>query len=323
VHCDEQLSPAVAATCTQKFIQDGVVGVIGFPLVWDSVQISAIEQANLPDLTTAASGTPAYTCSVCHTLGAGYPTSNGSEVPWLKQQGAKSVAIITVNVPGGINAGKFAAGLLSQAGIKVTTTLSHANAAPDVTTGIRQALATNPGYIILIDGPQDCGREVVAAVQAGFKGKLLLTPNCASKGVVDSMGAAAKQAVYTAFTLSYDSSNPEVAAYRQAIAKYHGGIVDFTSLQGFANVMTVAEELEHMSGTIAAAAVNQAFSTTPTIPVWGGYALVQKNTPPDPAYKSYQNSFGRVFTWNGSTFVDQGQWYSGWFTANPSTGASS
>jgi branched-chain amino acid transport system substrate-binding protein len=324
VHCNEQLSPSVSAQCTQQFIQDGVVGVVGFPLVWDSVQISAIEQAHLPDLTAFASGLPAYNCTVCHTLGGGYPSSNGSEVPWLKEQGVKSVAIITVNVPGGLNAGNFLAGLLHKAGIKVTTKLSHANAAPDVTTGVRKAVATHPDDIIFIDGAQDCGREVVAAAQAGFKGKLLLTPTCATAGVVHSMGSAAKQTVYTAYTLSYaDTSNPEVAAYRKAMAQYSGGTLDFTSLGGFANIMTVAAALEHMKGTITSAAVNNYFNTTPVIPVYAGYALVSRDVPPEAAYHSYRDSFDRVFLWNGSTFLDQGKWYSGWFTADPSIGASS
>jgi branched-chain amino acid transport system substrate-binding protein len=323
VHCNEQLSPSVAATCTEHFIQAGAVGVIGFPLVWDSVQISAIEQAHLPDLTAFASGLPAYSCSVCHTLGGGYPSSNGSEVPWLKQQGATSVGINTCNVPGCINAAHFVAGLLGKAGIKVTGTTSQAVGAPDVVTGIRKLVATKPSDIILITGPQDCARQAVAAAQAGFKGKLLMTPDCATTKVVQSMGAEAKQTVYSSFVLSYlETSNPEVAAYRKAMVTYHGGTPDFLSLGGFSNVMTVAGALEHVKGSLTASSVNNYFDTTPVIPVWAGYSLVQKDTPPDPAYKNYKDSFDRTFLWNGTTFVDEGKWYSGWFTANPSFGAS-
>lgn len=323
VHCDEKVSPAVAATCSQQFIQEGVVGVIGFPLVWDSVSLTTMEQAGIPDLAADSSGLPAYSCSICHTLGGGYPAYAGAQVKWAAEQGFKSVAIITVNVPGAINAGKWSSDRFKENGIKTTTNLSHANAAPDVTTNVRQAVATNPDAIMLIDGPQDCGREVVAAAQAGFKGKLLLTPNCATGGVISSMGAAANQTVYSSFNLSYeDSSNPEVAAYQKAMSQYHGPSPDFNTLQAFSNVLTVAAAMEHISGTVTASAVNQYFASTPSIPVWAGYALIQRNTPPDPAYKAFLDSFDRVFTWNGSSYVDAGKWYSIWFTAQSGVGAS-
>lgn len=323
VHCDEKLSPSVAATCTQQFIQAGVVGVIGYPLVWDSVQLPAIERAGIPDLTIAASAPEALACGVCHTLGGSYPSSIGAAVPYSKQIGAKSMFIITCQVPGCVNAGKFAAKLATANGIKYLGSASHPTAAPDVVTGVRKALATHPDVILLIDDPTSSAREVVAAVQGGFKGKILSNQNSGAPGVIQSMGSAASHFAFSAATLSYqDAANPEVKAYQEAMKTYHGSNEDWVSLEGFSNVMTVAAALEHITGTITAASVNHYYNVTPIIPMWAGYALVRTNKPPSSTgFTSYYDSFARWFTVGGGKYIDAGKWYSPWFTANNSLGA--
>jgi ABC-type branched-subunit amino acid transport system substrate-binding protein len=156
---------------------------------------------------------------------------------------------------------------------------------PDVTPFVAKAITMHPDYIITAASGAAGISWYTAFDQQGWPASKIINQGAAvdQESFLSKLPASAINGGY--FTYEFesfdDTSNPEVATFRNAMKQYEGidGLAEFYQW-GFANVMTIANIAKKVgTADFDAAKLKSFLQTVDGFPVYMGGTLSHKGTP--------------------------------------------
>jgi len=321
VVCDEKADPAAASTCTPQFVQNRVVAVIGFPLVWTSIGgLTGLASANIPYLGEGQGAAGQSAPNAFPMLGGEVEALNF--VTQFAAQGIKTVNYLTVNFPASISSEKsIEQPFWSARGISIPHAVFYTSGAADVTTPAIQAMKGNPSAIFVAVGSQDIVRIVAALRQAGYKGRIFATYGALTPQLYPA-AASVMNGVTSESQLLYflDTGNPEVRLMSTILGS--GIKPDSYSQMGVAQVLTLADIGNHIGGTLTGAKILDYMKNLKSQKIFMGYEMNASQIPSkEPDLAHVTNTFSRFMTYDGKNWNYSSGWVSAFWSAAPHVGS--
>jgi ABC-type branched-subunit amino acid transport system substrate-binding protein len=225
---------------------------------------------------------------------------------------AKKINLVYPDIPG--TGAIFSAVIGSIAKAKAST-LSQTAAVPlsanDVSAQVAATTRNHPGAVIAVLPTAQCGSLLQAHASLGPKVPLVMAGQCIEGSVLSQAGSSAN-GVYTGL-LYYswnDTNNHDVQIYLRALHKYGASHMQESEAaeNSFSSLVTFAQVLRHMSGTINAASVLTALHGVQGTAFLGGAFNCNNRLSFAPAVCATGERFYRV---GNGKLVDAGKWYDG------------
>lgn len=183
-------TPSVAAACANKFVHDGVAGVVNTVDGGDGAAPGIIAPAGIAYTTWQQPGPAALNMDNSFSWTAGTIGVVGGMAQKAAADKAKNFTIYVTDQ------GKVVAGFSALANpifkavapqIKLTiqgVTAGAADASPQITAGLKD----KPESVAVVGDDASCAQMLSALQTAGYKGKLNVIPQCLSQTVFDAIG---------------------------------------------------------------------------------------------------------------------------------------
>lgn len=183
---------------------------------------------------------------------------------------AKKVGVVYLDLPGILSrAVEGAERVLRERGVTDVRIVAEKADAADLVPALSAAAAGNPDVIIAAFDGRGCTRIMQARHALGLTATMLYPSSCFSEAVLAAGGPGAEGAYLATGFLPYgDTTDPEVALYRDKLARYGDeGDLSALSQAGFSLVMILYRTLGAIDpGSLNPAAVGEAFAAARDAP---------------------------------------------------------
>jgi branched-chain amino acid transport system substrate-binding protein len=276
LECTDSGSPETAVSCANQFVSAHAVAyVAGIDVGADSA-IPIISGAGVPYVTEFPWGTVQRTSPDAFALGAGDTAFFSAPLTALQKSGAKVVADFYYDIPTSQQLLPLAKGLAAQDGMKLVP-IGVSATSPDWTSAVASAQASNADAMWGILQEGDCTSLVRSARTAGFTGPISVG-SCSA--YFDTLGTQAANTLATwpfYFPQMRSEAPPAIQAqidtYVQAMgADGHADIVNGYATASFSMMMTLAEVMKGISGSVTATSLLGALKTA-NVPGFMGPAI--------------------------------------------------
>jgi len=262
VKCDAAADPNKAEECGRQAVEDGIVSFVGNLSGVAEKIVPIASPAGIPTVAPFAVSFPELTDPSSFPItGASLASVPGSAAQ-LADSGAKKIHNVYLDVPAGAFTGTLIDLALKPRGLELAGSTAIPSAAPDMTSYVQSAMSGGTDAIMLNTTAEDSARFIVAARQAGFKGKISVTSAVITPDFFDQLGDQAN-GLYVA-NLTRPGTQVKVPAVRQMLKEmkaYKRGIaVNDSSTQAWAGVHLIADALQGATtfdGKTLEAALNQ------------------------------------------------------------------
>ena len=272
--CQTQGTPAGSADCASRMINDKVAVVLGATPAAPAPIVSALETAGIPYFIDTAVDQSAVlspnTSVLTNTLGF-----LAAPIVVAQQNNAKRVAMIIIDVPAAVGPIKaLAEPYFTKAGIEISM-VPVPIGTPDMTPQVQAELQKNPDMFVIVGEPAFCTAGLTALNTLGFDKTKFINSQCLSPDLHTAVSGGIG-GVLVGATSSQDSSDPEVALYDAAMAKYAPETTAHATAtpEGWAIMLALTRAMNGgLTGTdITPETVKAAFLAAPdqTLPLFGG-----------------------------------------------------
>jgi branched-chain amino acid transport system substrate-binding protein len=238
--CDDQGVPADADACAKGFSGDiAVVG--GISLGFSQSTFNILESEGIPVIGQQPVATADYVAKNSFPLFGGVDAQGAGLGRFLAQSKSKSVAAMTLSIPGGEAATQVLCASFKAWGSDakcspVPVDPTATSLGPNVTAA---TAGGTPGVIVGFLAQPQCPALQLAIANAGVKSPQYYTGSCLSSQLINEAGSAAEGSRYTSEVESplvpANLSNPGVALFLNAMKKYAPSTDHETPVQvGFA-----------------------------------------------------------------------------------------
>ena len=271
--CNGMNAPESDTACATKFVNSGVVDVVGLDGLWGTNGQPIVARDGIANQTTPLSAGE-FTGPTSFPFDGGPAAGAGAVASYILSKGWKSVACVYLDLAS-IEPGcdQSLADPLKAAGVKYVS-VAVPPTATDFAQYAQAATADKPQAILMLQAASQNARFVQAASQLG------LTPQYFAANITASddyfnIGAPANGTIFYFPTRVWtDTSNPDIKTFVAAMQKYAAGAaVNAQSLQGFAGIMNVQRLGAKMSGSLTAAAFAAALKHVSDLQSFAGPVL--------------------------------------------------
>lgn len=240
--CKTQGTPESSQACANQLRTKNPVAVLGGIDLGAAASLPVFERAKIPYLGLTPSLGEELTSSTAFMLAGGAAADLLGEAEYITGTlKAKKVGLLHLDLPGVLYTAILAARVvLERRGVEDLKIVSEKADAADFVPALRSVTAGNPDVVLAVFPAQGCTRILQAAQALRVRTKLFFPSACASQQVFEAAGSAANGAHFAAGLIPYtDTANPEVAIYRDQLAREGGGSPSLVSQAGFAVVMNL------------------------------------------------------------------------------------
>ena len=254
--CVTDGSPEQSSSCANQLLEKDPVAFVGETELGTAGSVPIIDQAGVP-LVGAAGVTPELVTSTnAYAFGLDAVADYAGWTKYLTTDGgARTINLLNLDIPA---AGVFEAVVRSVAeanGATLGTVVSLPLSASDATSQMAAVAQGDPDVIMTTTSAQLC--VPIAQAHAGIapSTKLFLPGICGSPQTLEAAGSVIDGAYIGFGSLNpYDTTEPQVATYRQALDTYGDGEVPLSQFAGNAftavlNLKDVVDGLEPASVT--------------------------------------------------------------------------
>ena len=254
--CVTDGSPEQSSSCANQLLEKDPVAFVGETELGTAGSVPIIDQAGVP-LVGAAGVTPELVTSTnAYAFGLDAVADYAGWTKYLTTDGgARTINLLNLDIPA---AGVFEAVVRSVAeanGATLGTVVSLPLSASDATSQMAAVAQGDPDVIMTTTSAQLC--VPIAQAHAGIapSSKLFLPGICGSPQTLEAAGSVIDGAYIGFGSLNpYDTTEPQVATYRQALDTYGDGEVPLSQFAGNAftavlNLKDVVDGLEPASVT--------------------------------------------------------------------------
>ncbi len=312
--CATDASPASSTTCARQMVSDKVVAVAAGVDFGSSGSLPVLESAKIPYVGGEPILPPELTNPDSWSfVGGSVGAFPGQAYYIAKVLKAKKVAILTTANPAGEAAATtYGKNVLNNLGVSDVKIVTAAADAADFTAPVQQVAADKPDVVMVLFSSQGCSRIMQAKSSLGVTSQFFYAGSCADAGVVKAGGSGAEGAYFNSELMGYNSDDPQVTIYRNAMKTYSPKtVISGFGQNGFETGMNLYALLKKLpEGGITSAALITALGATSNEPNFMGhpYTCDRKQIPGLPAICQ---AYERILQYKGGSFVDQGQWVNG------------
>jgi branched-chain amino acid transport system substrate-binding protein len=271
--CNGMNAPESDTACATKFVNSGVVDVVGLDGLWGTNGQPIVAKAGIINQTTPLSAGE-FTGATSFPFDGGPAAGAGAVASYVLSKGWKSVACVYLDLAS-IEPGcdQSFADPLKAAGVKYVS-VAVPPTATDFSQYAQAATADKPQAILMLQAASQNARFVQAASQLG------LTPQYFAANITASddyfnIGALANGTIFYFPTRVWtDTTNQDVKTFVTAMQKYApGAAVNAQSLQGFAGIMNLQRLGQKMNGSLTAASFAAALKHVSDLQSFAGPVL--------------------------------------------------
>ena len=266
VTCVTDGSPEESSACANQLLADHPLAFVGESELGTAGSVPIIAGAGIPIVGPAAVTPELVTSPDAFSMGLDVVSDTAGWTKYLTTKGkAKTVNLINLDIPAAPIFQKIVASVAAANGAKLGVTTSLPVTATDVTAQMAAASAGHPGAILAISSQQLCVPVMQAHASVAPAIPLYVPGICGAPNLLRSAGSAAN-GVYIGFG-HYDPSDtsiPDVATYRKALAKYGSKKVQLSEFasNAFAAVMNLRVIIDQIGPSVTPAAVISALKAT-------------------------------------------------------------
>jgi branched-chain amino acid transport system substrate-binding protein len=271
--CNGMNAPENDTECATKFVNGGVVDVVGLDGLWGTNGQPIVAKAGIINQTTPLSAGE-FTGATSFPFDGGPAAGAGAVASYVLSKGWKSVACVYLDLAS-IEPGcdQSFADPLKAAGVKYVS-VAVPPTATDFSQYAQAATADKPQAILMLQAASQNARFVQAASQLG------LTPQYFAANITASddyfnIGALANGTIFYFPTRVWtDTTNQDVKTFVTAMQKYApGAAVNAQSLQGFAGIMNLQRLGQKINGSLTAASFAAALKHVSDLQSFAGPVL--------------------------------------------------
>jgi len=252
--CNGMNAPENSTACATKFVNSGVVDVVGLDGLWGANGQPIVAKAGIINQTTPLAAGE-FIGPTSFPFDGGPLAGAGAVASYVLSKGWKSVACVYLDLASvKPSCDQSFAGPLKAAGVKYVS-VPVPPTATDFAQYAQAATANKPQAVLVLDGPGEIARFMQAASQLGVSTQYF-APNISASADLFNVGAPANGTIFYFPTRVWtDTTDQDIKTFGAAMQKYApGAAVNAESLQGFAGVMNVQRLGVKMSGSLTAAA---------------------------------------------------------------------
>jgi branched-chain amino acid transport system substrate-binding protein len=295
VNCDPKAVPAATATCFNKAVQARALAESGISLIGGACCLQIMDTAKIPMFQIPVLPTE-YNNPWVFSFAGNQATIDTAQAKFVLQKGAKNIAAVALDLP--TTREETAAFQNAATGAKVTR-IFYKFGNVDFTPQINQILQLKPDFVVLWGAEPDELRIDEGLKQAGFPLDHVLAGNEA----VDyanfyKPGGSNVVGMYQVhfFRDWSDTSNPDVAIYRKAMAAAGAAPGSDYAQWAFANVIMIARAAAALKDPTPAALADY-FKTHTNLPIFMGGTTSAPSAP----LGAILNTSVPIVQWDGST----------------------
>lgn len=235
INCDDEGDPALALSCTEDLIDEGVVAFVNnSSLAFGPNALPTMESEGLVNLGGWPIFDPEYQSEHNFPSTPGASGSYPALAVYLRQElGAESVALVHTEGVAGESAAEDTAQVWESLGGTEAVLIAFDPTATDFTPAMTEVRSSGVDAAILLVGEGPAARMFQAAQIAGLDIPLTATSTAATQAVFDAAGDAAEGIIYAFAVVPPDSDSEDVARYRE-IMETHAPDVELTNQTGVA-----------------------------------------------------------------------------------------
>ena len=281
--CETHQTPAGATDCATQMVDDKVVAVLYGVSGQGASIFKGLQGSNIPLIAMGTIDQDTLLNPGAFALANLLASVIAAPAGVARSKGIKHAAVVVIDVPAASGPVKaIGSAFYKNAGVDVDIVPVPPGTA-DMTPQIQAELAKNPGQFAVIGDSGFCTSALKAIKTVGFKGSIVINPECIGENTGASIPGGYSGVVVTTWNTSSDHSTKDYKLYSAVMNKYakgssKGGVAPggYMAIRSFAGVMSKA------TGDINAASVMSAFSSmsAPIAFPMGGGTTFQCGTKP-------------------------------------------
>jgi branched-chain amino acid transport system substrate-binding protein len=264
--CFTDETPAQTTNCANQAVAAKPIAVVLGTDADDNDILSVTQRADIPMFANGAFTTEALTATSNSYIVDSYASADLlAYAELLKQEQVKTAAIIFDNDPAGVGVVDASVPGFTANGVTLHK-VPVPYPSPDLTPAFSTLQSSKPGAVIVLADPITCAAAMQAALEVGYKGKILLgTPSCeTSAGEQAADALAPGQVLVGGQSISLSSSDADVQTYLSAMKKYAPSVstADELAVSGFQTIMDLFGVLKkaQASGSVTTDSVKNALA---------------------------------------------------------------
>lgn len=265
--CYTDETPAQTTNCANQAIAAKPIAVVLGTDADDNDILSVTQRAGLPMFANGAFTTQALTATSNSYIVDSYASADLlAYANLLKQEQVKTAAIIFDNNPAGVGVVDASVPGFTAKGVTLHK-VPVPYPSPDLTPTFSTLQSSKPGAVIVLADSITCAAAMKAALEVGYRGKLLLgTPACATSAGEQAADALAPgQVLIGGQSLSLNSSDTDVRTYLSEMKQYAPSVstADNLAVSGFQTIMDLFAVLKKAqdSGSVTTNSLESALAS--------------------------------------------------------------
>jgi branched-chain amino acid transport system substrate-binding protein len=259
VACNDEGDPSTSRACGQEFVDEGVVAVMAFSPLWGANGLPLTSEAEIPYVGQPIDFTE-YIDPTTRPFYGGSVTSFPPMVEYITERfpDANRVSILYADVDAGeLAANALIGDPLRGIGFEVDL-VPESIGAPDFTTAVAAATASNPDVMFALFSTDDCARILDAML--GLAAEVpLANAGCDISNLSD--GDLDRLVLIETAAFDWRSDTDDAAEYKAAVAAYGEGRDIADLADGFAQLIATVDAITEV-GEIGPASLLEFLRTT-------------------------------------------------------------
>jgi branched-chain amino acid transport system substrate-binding protein len=281
--CETHQTPAGATDCATQMVNDKVVAVLYGVTGQGGSIYKGLQGSNIPLIAQGSIDQDTLTGQGSFALANLLSSVIAAPAGVAQAKGIKKAAIVVIDVPAASGPVKaIGPAFYKNAGIDADVVAIPPGTA-DMTPQIQAELAKNPGQFAVIGDSTFCTSALKAIKTVGFKGSIVINPECIGEKTGASIPGGYSGVVVTTWNTSSDHSTKDYKTYSAVLDKYaKGSSKGGTAPGGYMVIRSFADAMSKATGDIDAASVMSTFSAmaSPVSFAMGGGTTFQCGTKP-------------------------------------------
>jgi branched-chain amino acid transport system substrate-binding protein len=287
--CDTKNEANGELTCMRQLTQDKVTAIITPGLIVDQSGrgLKLAAAAGIPIIGAQGLTPLDFSTDGSFPMSSGIPGWSYGQVVALVKAGAKKIALFGTNEAGSQYILGFTETAMKSAGLTpVRYVKTDPNADPTFAQGAAKTIAGGVDGVVFDSSPTYGAKAVSALRTAGFTGPIASITGVFVDPIIKALGSAANNLYLSSqMALTSDTSNPGVAAFLAAMAKYQASDdTNETALTAWTGTQLFAKMAATVKGDITSKSVLAALnglSTPLDLQTAGPYKVVGATSPID------------------------------------------
>ncbi len=314
VTCITDGSPEESSACANQLLADHPLAFVGESELGTAGSVPIIAGAGIPLVGPAAVTPELITSPDAFSMGLDAVSGTAGWTKYMTTRGkVKTFNLINLDIPAAPIIQKIVASVAVANGAKLGVTTSLPETATDATAQMAAAASGNPAAILAITSQQLCVPVMLAHASVAPNIPLYMPGICGVPSLLRAAGSAAN-GVYIGFGHydPNDTSIPDVATYRKALAEYGSKNIQLSEFasNAFAAVMNLRVIIDQIGPSVTPAAVINALKATNNQPGFMGESYSCDHRVPL-AVSACASGIRMLKVENGKLVDVGGAWYDG------------